>query len=110
MIAKNEFSSLRLLFQLKGSRLAETWPRIMTVTAVASAVTYLQLHYDIREPTLTTTRFPLIGVALRIFLGFRNNAAYDRFWGGRRLCGDLVNTSRSLARQAYTLVAGSIPS
>ncbi|WP_317047606.1 bestrophin family ion channel [Adhaeribacter pallidiroseus] len=29
---------------------------------------------------LNTTPFTLIGLALAIFLGFRNNASYDRFW------------------------------
>ena len=29
--------------------------------------------------------FTLIGLALAIFLGFRNSAAYDRHWEGRRV-------------------------
>ncbi len=47
--------------------------------------------------------FTLFGIALAIFLGFRNNVSYDRFWEGRKLWGALLNTSRSLARQAQTL-------
>ncbi len=77
----------------------ETWPRILTATVVAIAVTYIELYYNIQEYTLTTTPFTLIGVALGIFLGFRNNAAYDKFWEGRKLWGALVNTSRNLTRQ-----------
>ncbi|EAR21752.1 bestrophin family protein [Nitrococcus mobilis] len=107
MIVKKKIAWLRLLFQFKGSSFEETWPRIVTATGVASAVTYFQLRYNIQEYTLTTTPFTLIGVALSIFLGFRNNAAYDRFWEGRTLWGALVNTSRSLARQAYSLIDGS---
>ena len=42
------------------------------------------------------------------FLGFRNNASYDRFWEGRKLWGGLVNTSRSLARQSLTLIDGPV--
>jgi putative membrane protein len=41
---------------------------------------------------------------LGIFLGFRNNTAYDRFWEGRKLWGALVNTSRSLTRQILTFI------
>lgn len=46
--------------------------------------------------------FTVAGAALSIFLGFRNNAAYDRYWEGRSLWGRLVNTSRSFARQLIT--------
>jgi putative membrane protein len=49
--------------------------------------------------TLTPVPFTLIGLALAIFLGFRNGAAYERFWEARKLWGDLVHRSRTLARQ-----------
>ncbi len=104
MIVKYKTSWVRSLFHFKGSSFGETWPRILAVTLVAAIVTYIELHYNIQEYTLTTTPFTLIGVALSIFLGFRNNAAYDRYWEGRKLWGSLVNTTRSLARQAYSLI------
>ena len=47
--------------------------------------------------------FSLIGIALAIFVGFRNTASYDRFWEARKLWGALLNDSRSLARQASSL-------
>ena len=53
----------------------------------------------------TTTPFTLMGLPLAIFLGFRNNAAYDRYWEGRKQWGELVLRSRSLARQCLSLVA-----
>ncbi len=100
MIVKDKVSWARLLFHFRGSSFMETWPRIFTATVIAMAVTYIELYYNIQEYTLTTTPFALIGVALGIFLGFRNNAAYDKFWEGRKLWGALVNTSRNLTRQA----------
>jgi putative membrane protein len=54
--------------------------------------------------TLTTVPFSLIGLALAIFLGFRNTAAYDRYWEARKLWGDLVHRSRSFARQVQSWV------
>jgi hypothetical protein len=36
-------------------------------------------------PGFTPIPFILIGLAISIFLGFRNSASYDRFWEGRRL-------------------------
>lgn len=39
------------------------------------------------------------GGALGIFVSFRTNSAYDRWWEGRKLWGRLVNTSRHFASQ-----------
>lgn len=89
---------------LGGFALPHIWLRTIIVTAISIAVTVLyeevpQLHYS-----LTPAPFTLVGLPLGIFLGFRNNTAYDRFWEGRKLWGALVNTSRSLTRQCLTLV------
>ena len=89
---------------LGGFALPHIWLRTVIVTAISIAVTVIyeevpQLHYS-----LTPTPFTLVGLPLGIFLGFRNNTAYDRFWEGRKLWGALVNTSRSLTRQILTLI------
>lgn len=39
----------------------------------------------------------LVGLVLSVLLVFRTNAAYDRWWEGRKLWGALVNSSRNLA-------------
>lgn len=41
----------------------------------------------------------ILGIILGLLLVFRTNTAYDRWWEGRRLWGQLVNVSRGLARQ-----------
>lgn len=46
----------------------------------------------------------MMGAGLSVFLAFRNNSAYDRWWEARTLWGALVNDSRTFARQALTLV------
>ncbi len=46
----------------------------------------------------------MVGSALSIFLAFRTSSAYDRWWEARALWGRLVNLSRTLARQALTLI------
>jgi putative membrane protein len=38
----------------------------------------------------------LLGFVISLLLVFRTNTAYDRWWEGRRLFGDLVNNSRNL--------------
>jgi putative membrane protein len=39
----------------------------------------------------------LLGIVLGLFLVFRTNSAYDRWWEGRKLWGGLVNSTRNLA-------------
>lgn len=39
----------------------------------------------------------VMGIAVSFYGGFKNNAAYDRFWEGRKIWGAVVNESRSWA-------------
>lgn len=93
---------LRALFRFHGTSLEQTWPKILLTTAVAVVLTYADMEFWVLD--LTTIPFSMVGVTLGIFLGFRNNTSYDRFWEGRKLWGSLVNTARTLARQYVTLV------
>jgi len=84
------------------SSLEAVWPRLLFAAFSATGFTVLW-EFGYFQTTLTTTPFALIGLALSIFLGFRNNGSYDRFWEGRKLWGRMVNTSRSLTRQLLTI-------
>jgi putative membrane protein len=44
----------------------------------------------------------VLGSALAIFVAFRNNSAYARWWEARQLWGGIVNSSRVLARLVIT--------
>jgi len=52
---------------------------------------------------LNAVPFTLIGLALSIFMSFRNNACYDRWWEARKLWGELLIAARSFSRQIATL-------
>lgn len=54
----------------------------------------------------------ILGGALGIFVSFRTNAAYARWWEGRQLWGRLVNLSRTFGTQvlAYLPRDGEAPS
>ena len=97
-----------LSFLFEGRVLPHIWGRVIVTTALSVGVTAIaELTPAFKHHHLTLVPFTLIGVPLGIFLGFRNNTSYDRFWEGRRLWGSLVNTSRSLGRQILTLVEAS---
>ncbi|WP_242096435.1 MULTISPECIES: bestrophin family ion channel [unclassified Sphingomonas] len=66
---------------------------ILFVWDVIVTVTYYVLPFH--APSLP---LPLFGTALALFLGFRDNSAYQRWWEGRVLWGAMINASRSLAR------------
>ncbi len=46
----------------------------------------------------------LLGLVVGVLLVFRTNTAYDRWWEGRKLWGQLVNESRNLAIKIQTCV------
>lgn len=104
MIVIDRRSWLRQVLLLRGTSLSIVWKRVAAATLVALVVTMLHLGEGSFEANLTPIPFTLIGLALSIYLGFRNNTGYDRFWEGRKLWGRMVNVSRSFARQVLTLV------
>ena len=110
MIVRPKLGWLALVLSLRGSVLPTIWRRVAFVFLIAIGVE--ELHRQGFVPpslSLTPLPFTLIGLALSIFLGFRNNTSYDRFWEGRKLWGRLVNTSRSLTRQILTLTTPRDP-
>ncbi len=104
MIVEDRLGYLGLLFRIRGSVLPRIWRRVVLTTVIATLLTWLEIEYPQFRFSLTPTPFTLIGLPLGIFLGFRNNTSYDRFWEGRKLWGRLVNTSRTLARQLQLFV------
>ena len=91
------------MFTWRGSALQETWKPLLGLFIVSEVLTWFYEDWGLARFSLTQTPFTLVGLALSIFLGFRNNACYDRWWEARRLWGALINTTRSLARQILTL-------
>ena len=105
MIVRDRPSALRLFFIMRGSILPRIWMHLAVSTLLAVIVTWTDGQFGHHKLHFTTTPFTLMGLPLAIFLGFRNNAAYDRYWEGRKQWGELILRSRSLARQCLSLVA-----
>ena len=60
-----------------------------------------QLGYDMSVSVIPVT---ILGGALAIFLGFRNNSAYDRWWEARKVWGAIVNVSRNFGTQVVAYI------
>jgi len=105
MIVRERPNGLRLFFIIKGSILPRIkWPLLVTVL-LALMVTITHGTLFRLKIIMTPIPFSLIGLALAIFIGFRNSASYDRYWEGRKLWGELILMCRSLTRQIFTFVS-----
>lgn len=105
MIIRKKTSWLHMLFIWQGSVLPKIFRRLIVLFVLSVIVVYFHGIFFSYKIPLNTGPFTLIGIALAIFLGFYNNASYDRYWEARKLWGALLNTTRSLTRQAFTLKA-----
>ncbi|HEY8375002.1 MAG TPA: bestrophin family ion channel [Nannocystis sp.] len=105
MFVVEKDSWLPFVFAVRGSTLPRIWRRLTVNVVFATLLTIAHVRFGLlAEANVTTLPFTLIGFVLSIFLAFRINTAYDRYWEGRRLWGQLVNTCRTLARQIQTLI------
>lgn len=104
MIIRPRPNILTLFFVMRGSVVPRILPQIVGFAAYAAAVvaTVRLSRFDIAGFNLTP--FGLIGVTLSIYLSFRNSAAYDRWWEGRKLWGQLVFEIRNLSRAVLALI------
>ncbi|MEW6372477.1 MAG: bestrophin family protein [Pseudomonadota bacterium] len=104
MIVRDRPNGLRLFLTMRGSILTSIWKSLLITTLLAVLVTWSHGRLWQYKVHLTITPFTLMGLPLAIFLGFRNNSAYDRYWEGRKLWGELVLRSRNFARECLSLV------
>ena len=99
---------LAILFARRGSVLPSILPQLGLVTALAVAITASHgVVFGWKTP-LTPMPFTLVGIALAIFLGFRNSASYDRYWEARKFWGQGLNECRTLTRQALSLLDSQV--
>lgn len=104
MIVRPPQNWLRLLFVWNGSVLQAIIPQLVFMALLS----LLAVHTDGRlfgeKIPLNTAPFTLCGIALTIFLAFRNNVSYDRYWEARKLWGAALIACRTLASQALCYI------
>lgn len=104
MIITEKDSWIRMIFSIHGTTMDRTWPRLAVVVGFSIFITIIAMVFPTHAYSLTMAPFTVVGLALAIFLGFRNNAAYDRYWEGRKLWGRMVNVCRTFTMQINTLI------
>ncbi|MEQ1943542.1 bestrophin family ion channel [Mesorhizobium sp. VNQ89] len=105
MIIRPRPTFLQLFFVLRGSVVPRILPQIIGFAIYAAIVVVAVELLAVPLHDFNIAPFGLIAVTLSIYLGFRNNAAYDRWWEARKLWGQLVYDIRNLARASDGLVA-----
>ncbi|KQX04215.1 bestrophin [Ensifer sp. Root423] len=103
MIVRNRPTLLKLFFILRGSVIQRIFPQVLFVFALSAFVVWAHRVDPGLVPSVSSGPFALLGIALSVFLGFRNNACYDRWWEARKAWGQLIFTARDLARQTLIL-------
>lgn len=99
MIVRPQQHWLRLIFVWHGSVLTKIFSRLFLNFLLSIVVILMLPWYTSLGIRLTVAPFSILGVAIAIFLGFRNNACYARYVEARQLWGQLMIASRSLFRE-----------
>ncbi len=73
---------------------------LLLLVAYDLTITVLYVVFNQHWMGVNDLPLALLGSALAIIIGLRNNSAYGRWWEARTLWGSAVNNSRSLARGA----------
>lgn len=69
--------------------------RTLSDVITLATLTYLLAIFEPPEKLfLSGKAISILGIAVAIFIGFRNTQAIDRWWEARKLWGELVNASR----------------
>lgn len=97
MIVRPREHWLRTLFVWHGSVLRSILPQLAFMLLV-SLVAWKTDGRIFGERVATS--FTLVGVTLAVFLAFRTNVSYARYWEARQLWGELAIVSRTLMSQA----------
>lgn len=99
MIVRPQQHWLRRIFVWHGSVLSKISSRLLLNFLFSIAVIFMLPWYTHLGIKFTLAPFSILGVAIAIFLGFRNNAGYARYVEARKLWGQLMIASRSLLRE-----------
>lgn len=81
-----------------GSIVCAILPKIVLAVSVGLIAAFLEVRGIVLLPTSNFAPFGALSIAISLFLGFRNNAAYARWWEGRRQLGVQLIAVRALGR------------
>jgi len=99
MIVRPKPNFINILSAIKGSIARRIALRSLMVMLLASAIVLIETTHPSYFSKVSATPFTLLGLSLSIFMSFRNNACYDRWYEGRKAWGDVTVAIRSMIRE-----------
>lgn len=109
MIVRSRPPHFAIAFVLRGSILPKVAGRLLVILAVSCLAVWLHSLWPDQLGVRSAAPFTLLGLGLSIFMGFRNNACYDRWWEGRKQWGALVGISRNILRDIIAVIPPEDP-
>lgn len=103
MIVRPRPRLYELFFIIKGSIVLRIMPLLVFLAALSALVVTIYTYQPHWLPRFDGGPFALLGITLSIFLAFRNNACYERWWEARRVWGELILAARNLGRLSQVL-------
>ena len=102
MISYNTKDWFTFIFRFhKADTFRTLFPIMLAIGAYAAIIGYIEVEFwKLAEDSYVkniTIMHGMLGFVISLLLVFRTNTAYDRWWEGRRMWGNLVNNSRNLA-------------
>jgi putative membrane protein len=92
----------------KADTFRKLFPLMVGICIYSGIIAFLEMEYFRLSSDSFIRNIPimhnLLGFAISMLLVFRTNTAYDRWWEGRKLWGNLVNNSRNLAMKLSVML------
>lgn len=82
-------------------------PVLIFMTFFSAGLCYILLdvlRFHENDFHTTISMHSLLGIVLGLFLVFRTNSAYDRWWEGRKLWGSFVNNTRNFSFKIHAFL------
>lgn len=103
MVHRKQPNLRDILFTVHGSIIPAIIWRLAAIGLVCVlAVLAAEWHPGIFA-RISAMPFTLIGIALSVFMSFRNSTCYARWWDGRQLWGQVIVACRGIARASAAL-------
>ena len=102
MISYNAKDWFTFIFKIhKAETMKRLLPLLLGVGVYAGCWAYIENIFFADNKTIDLFNnigivYSILGFTLSLFLVFRTNTAYDRWWEGRRLWGDLTNAIKNI--------------
>lgn len=105
MVTYNPKDWFHLIVQFhKSDTFRQLIPAMLGIGAFSAVIVVLEINYFQWTFKNSSIVHSILGFVLSMLLVFRTNTAYDRWWEGRKIWGDLLNNSRNLALKISAFV------